>query len=139
MDLIDASIRPVVRFWLTGLILVAPTPILGGNAPNLSLSAFGAVGDNQADDTQALQTAFRKAGGRCLDGDGRTFRVRGTLRVETDFCLANARLRQDTVPFDTRPWIKGDCPIEKDAEQLADCGDPAMPSEVPAGLEDVTL
>ncbi|WP_379923056.1 hypothetical protein [Erythrobacter sp. R86502] len=117
------------------LMLLSPFPAIAADDPPLTLTSFGAVGDDRVDDTQTLQIAFRQAAGRCLDGEGRTYRVRGSLRVAADFCLANARFRQDVAPFDTRPWIQGDCPVEKDAEALADCGDPAMPDPLPAGLE----
>lgn len=117
------------------LMLSSPLSAMAAGGQSLTLRAFGAAGDDSADDTQALQKAFRQAGGRCLDGEGRTYRVRGSLQVATDFCLANARLRQDVEAFDTRPWIEGDCPVEKNPELLVDCGDPAMPAPLPAGLE----
>lgn len=117
------------------LVLSSPFPAMAAGGQTLALRSFGAVGDNRTDDTQTLQEAFRQSAGRCLDGEGRTYRVRGSLEVATDFCLANARLRQDVGEFDTRPWIKGDCRVEKNPELLVDCGDPAMPDPLPAGLE----
>lgn len=102
---------------------------------SLTLASFGAVGDDRADDTRALQKAFSAAAGQCLDGEGRTYRVRGTLRAQTDFCLVNADLRQDVEPFETKAWISGDCPVEADPSKVATCGDPAMPAALPAGLD----
>ena len=124
-----------MRLALAWLVLLSPLPALAAGSAPLTLRAFGAVGDDRADDTRALAQAFRQAGGRCLDGEGRTYRVRGSLQVATDVCLANARLRQDVAAFDTRAWIAGDCRVEKDPEVLVDCGDPAMPDRLPTGLE----
>ncbi|WP_054118657.1 right-handed parallel beta-helix repeat-containing protein [Porphyrobacter sp. AAP60] len=135
MENIPYAARGVIRPMLACLMLLSPFPATAADDQSLTLASFGAVGDDRADDTQALQKAFRQASGRCLDGEGRTYRVRGTLRGAADFCLANARLRQDVAAFDTRPWMRGDCPVEKDAQALADCGDPAMPDPVPAGLD----
>lgn len=129
------SVRAFIGMILAFLMLSSPLPALAAGGQSLTLRAFGAAGDDSADDTQALQKAFRQAGGRCLDGEGHTYRVRGSLQVATDFCLVNARLRQDVAAFDTRPWIEGDCPVEKNPELLVDCGDPAMPFPLPAGLE----
>ena len=129
-------VRALVRLLFLCLMPLATFPAMAAGDQPLTLTLFGAVGDDRVDDTQALQRAFRQVAGRCLDGEGRTYRVRGSLRVAADFCLVNVRLRQDIARFDTRPWIQGDCPIEKDAEALADCGDPAIPDPVPAGLED---
>jgi hypothetical protein len=128
------ALRAAIRLVLIFIMLPSLAPVMAAER-SLTLTSFGAAGDDLSDDTQALQQAFRQAAGRCLDGEGRTYRVRGTLRVETDFCLANARLRQDVPGFDTRPWIAGDCRVEKDPERLYDCGDPAMPDPLPAGLD----
>lgn len=92
----------------------------------LSLKKFGAVGDNSTDDTAALQLAFTSAKGRCLDGGGQTYRVRGTLRAADDFCLTNTRLRQDVEPFDTTAMIRGVCPPETDPSVVKSCGDPPI-------------
>ena len=128
--------KAVIRLLVLCLLLPSLSSARAAGEPALTLTAFGAVGDDRADDTQALQEAFRQVEGRCLDGEGRTFRVRGTLRVSTDFCLENARLRQDVAFFDTRQWIAGDCPVERDPEALIDCRDPAMAGPLPAGLTD---
>ncbi|BEV01861.1 hypothetical protein [Novosphingobium olei] len=102
----------------------------------LTLSSFGAAGDDATDDTTALQRAFSAAKGRCLDGEGRKYRVRGTLRASEDFCLVNTRLRQDVAKFDTRQWIRGTCPVERDPARAISCGDPAMPGDLPRGLSE---
>lgn len=135
MDTKQISLRAVMGIMLAGLMLPLSSSAMAADDQSLALTSFGAIGDDRADDTQALQKAFRQAAGRCLDGGGRTYRVQGTLRVDTDFCLANARLRQDVAEFDTQAWINGDCPVEKDPERLSDCGDPALSDQIPDGLE----
>lgn len=136
MGMNRSPIRAVMRLVLACLMLASPASSMAANAAPLTLASFGAAGDDRTDDTQALRKAFGQAAGRCLDGEGRTYRVRGTLRAGTDFCLANARLRQDVAAFDTRAWITGTCRAERDAKRLTDCGDPAMPDRLPDGLED---
>lgn len=93
------------------------------------LRDFGAIGDGRADDTAALQRALSNAAGLCLDGEGRSYRVSGTLRAENDLCLRNATLIQTLAPFDTRPYIRDGCPLTRDASAVIDCGDPAIPAE----------
>lgn len=124
----------LIRIILACLLLPSSLTAMAAGGQSLTLAQFGAVGDNSTDDTRALQQAFIQAAGRCLDGEGRTFRVRGTLQATTDFCLANARLRQDVEEFETKPWIEGTCRVEENAELLVDCGDAAMPDPLPAGL-----
>jgi len=113
----------------------APAAATGAPVP---ITSFGAIGDGVADDTAAVQraiTATSKAtGSRCLDGGGREYRVRGTLRAAGDFCLINARLRQDVRRFDTRPFIRGACPVNPDPAALIACGDPVIAGQMPAGL-----
>jgi hypothetical protein len=96
-----------------------------------SLREFGAFGDGRTDDTAALKHAFAKADHFCLDGEGRTYRVTGSLRAESDFCLRNVVIVQSLAPFDTRPFITRSCPVEPNASAVVDCGDPAVP---PAAL-----
>jgi hypothetical protein len=93
------------------------------------LRDFGAVGDGRADDTSAIQRALANSDQYCLDGEGRTFRVNGTLRVQKNLCLRNVTLVQSAAPFDTRPYIRGSCPVTLDATAVVDCGDPAIPPE----------
>lgn len=92
-----------------------------------SLRAYGAVGDGRADDTALLKRALSEAGRYCLDGEGQTYRVTGTLRVETSLCLRNLTIVQSLVPFDTRPFITHSCPVEPNADAVEDCGDPEVP------------
>jgi hypothetical protein len=87
---------------------------------------FGAVGDGRADDTAALARAFAGSDRYCLDGEGRTFRIAGTLHASKSLCLRNATLAQSLVPFDTRPYIRNSCPVHRDATAVFDCGDPAV-------------
>lgn len=98
-------------------------------AQTLPVRNFGAVGDGRADDTAALARAFAAPGLHCLDGEGRTYRVTGTLRVGRDFCLRNIALAQSLEPFDTSPYIRNSCPVASDAGAIVDCGDPAVRPE----------
>lgn len=101
----------------------------------LTLAQFGAVGDDKADDTKALQKALAASNGRCLDGQGRNYRVRGTLRAAGDLCLVNTRLRQDVERYDTRPFIRGACPIVRSADAVASCSDPQLAQGAPDRLK----
>jgi hypothetical protein len=91
------------------------------------LRDFGAMGDGQADDTKALQHALANSDRYCLDGEGRTYRVNGTLGVQNNLCLRNVTLVQTAAPVDTRPYIRNSCPVTNDASAVVDCGDPAIP------------
>lgn len=104
-------------------------------SPTLTLVQFGAVGDDRADDTAALQKALAASNGRCLDGEGRNYRVRGTLRAAGDLCLVNTRLRQDVERFDTRPLIRGTCPAVRSADAIASCADPELSRGAPDALK----
>lgn len=102
-----------------------------------TLASLGAIGDGVTDDTAALRQALANSSSQCLDGQGRSYRVRGTLRTEHDLCLQNAKLVQDVVPFDTRRWIRGACPPVNNPGVVASCGDPPMAKGVlPRGLSD---
>lgn len=92
------------------------------------LREFGAIGDGRADDTVALKRALSSADQYCLDGEGRTYRVAGTLRVQSSLCLRNVSIIQSLVPFDTRPFITHSCPVEVNASTVSDCGDPEVPA-----------
>jgi len=99
------------------------------------LRDFGAAGDGRADDTAALTRALSNADWYCLDGEGRTYRVAGTLRVQSSLCLRNLTIIQSLAPFDTRPFITHSCPVELNASAVSDCGDPELPAAAMAHLE----
>lgn len=115
---------------------LAVAPALEQPSERVDLRRFGAVGDGRTDDTRALSRALAQAAGRCLDGRGRSFRVRGTLRASGSLCLVDARLLQDVVPVDTRPFITGTCPTVRNPDALGDCGDPAVRGALAKGLRD---
>lgn len=76
------------------------------------------------DDTSALTRAIAQAGGQCLDGQGKTYLVSGTIEVRGDVCLRNFRLLQGPeAATDTSPYIRGQCPDGARAEDRLDCGD----------------
>lgn len=93
-----------------------------------SLRTFGAAGDGQTDDTLALRNALSKSDQYCLDGQGRAYRVDGTLRVTKNVCLRNLTLLQSHVPVDTGAYIRQPCPVTNDTSEVVDCGDPAIPA-----------
>ena len=88
-----------------------------------TLRSFGAVGDDRRDDTAALQRALDTSDLHCLDGEGASYRVVGTLRSSRHLCLRNATLRQDLPAFDTTPYLGRRCPATQDVEAVLDCGD----------------
>ena len=92
-----------------------------------SLLDFGAVGDGRTDDTVAVQKALASSNQYCLDGEGRHYRVTGTLRAGRDLCLRNVSLTQTLVPPDTSAWIHGGCPAIKDPSIVLNCGDSVIP------------
>lgn len=97
-------------------------------AQSRSLRSFGAVTGGQADDTAAIQRALQASESFCLDGEGRNYKVIGTLRAEHDLCLRNTTLVQAMPPVDTSRYLVGDCPVTTDASVVVDCGDPAIPA-----------
>jgi hypothetical protein len=111
----------------------APSPKpRSGNGPfapaaTRTLKDFGAIGDGRADDTAALARALANSEAYCLDGQGRTYRVNGTLRAGQSLCLRNARLVQSAAPVDTAPYITRSCAAIRSAAPVVDCGDPAVP------------
>jgi hypothetical protein len=74
--------------------------------PTKTLGSFGALGDGQSDDTAAIQNAFTAATNYCLDGENKTYLVRGMLRANHSLCLSNAVLVQMMTPVDTTPYIR---------------------------------
>lgn len=100
-----------------------------------TLRSFGAVGDGQRNDTSAVQAALERAGAHCIDGENRRYRISGSLRATQDLCLRNLTLIQSQPPFDTRPYIRGTCPLTESTEALLDCGDRRLrPHDVSALL-----
>jgi hypothetical protein len=91
-----------------------------------SLASFGAMGDGKADDTAALASALTNSDQFCLDGQNRTYRVSGTLRVSKSLCLRNVRLVQSTPPFDTSPYMGYPCDISQEPSAKWDCGSPVV-------------
>jgi hypothetical protein len=100
------------------------------------IRSFGAVGDGRTDDTAALARALAASDGYCLDGEGRTYRVVGTLHATHDLCLRNVTLDQSLVPFDTRQYVRSACPAIANASAIVDCGDPAIRPEDLKALQD---
>lgn len=96
-------------------------------AETRSLEDFGAVGDGRTDDTAALVRALANSDAHCLDGQRRTYRVTGTLRVAKSLCLRDATLVQAAAPVDTAPYIVGKCAIIPNPSAVVDCRDPAIP------------
>ncbi len=94
-----------------------------------TLRAFGAAGDDRADDTAAIQRGLRNADRYCLDGEDRTYRVYGSLRVQKNLCLRNVTLDQSQESFDTTPYISRPCPGALNASAVVDCGDRAVPPD----------
>ena len=84
------------------------------------------MGDGIHDDTAALRSAFLRSNLYCLDGEGRSYRVSGTLETRTNFCLRNATLVQSLPPFDTAAYIRAKCPVTTDPSAIVDCGDPPV-------------
>ena len=94
-----------------------------------TLGEFGAVGDGRADDTAAVARALANSDRYCLDGEGRTFRVTGTLRADKHLCLRNVALVQAALPVNTSPYIFRSCPAVQDPSAVIDCKDPAIPAD----------
>ena len=112
-----------------GALSLAPSTVSAHSQQTVFLSHYGAIGDGKTDDTAAFYRAFSAESNACLDGQGRIYRVRGTLRASNDLCLTNVTLQQDTAAFDTRPLITGKCPVVADPNGLIDCGDPIISRE----------
>lgn len=93
-----------------------------GGKPH-AFTAFGAAGDGITDDTDALQKALAGSDSKCFDGESRTYRVTGTLRVSKNVCILHANFLQIPPHFDTRPFIRGKCPPITNPGPRTDCGD----------------
>jgi hypothetical protein len=103
-------------------------------AQTQKLKDFGAVGDGRTDDTAAILRALKDSDRFCIDGEGRTYRVMGTLRATKSLCLRNTTLLQTAAPVDTGPYIVRRCAMIRSASVLIDCGDPAIPANQVATL-----
>lgn len=103
-------------------------------AETRTLNSFGAAGDGRSDDTAALTRALENSDRYCLDGQGRAYRVTGTLRAANSLCLRNTVLLQAAVPVDTSPYVGRRCPVVPDPSVVVDCGDPAVPAAQVARL-----
>jgi hypothetical protein len=99
-----------------------------------TLRSFGAAGDGIRDDTASVQAALAGSGAYCIDGERRRYRINGSLRATQDLCLRNATLIQSQPPFDTRPYIRGTCPVTESTQALMDCGDRRLKSHEMAAL-----
>lgn len=96
-----------------------------------TLRELGAKGDGIGDDTQVLQAALANVAlGDVLDGEGLSFRVKGTLTLRRDLTLRRLTLLQDD---DTPVGVEGD----KAAKTLLVAGTEQRPVRV--RLEDVHI
>jgi hypothetical protein len=107
----------------------AATSGQGAFAPPVSrsLRSFGAIGDGKHDDTAAIGRALDQSDRACLDGEGRTYLVNGTLRAEKNLCLRSATLVQAAAAMDTSAYLTQRCPAVQDTSAVIDCHDPAIP------------
>ena len=83
-----------------GLLAAMPDPACARGP--LTLRSLGAVGDGRTDDRAAIEAALRGAKGAPVDGEGRTYAVRGSIEVTTSVDFRNAALVQTIGPPDTR-------------------------------------
>ena len=110
-------------------------PQLFAPADTRTLRSFGAAGDGRRDDTAALQRALDGSDLHCLDGEGASYRMVGTLRSSRNLCLRNATLRQDLPPFDTSALhLLGAAPPRRTSRPSLDCGDAVVAGDSLARL-----
>src|SRR5262249_20032709 len=74
--------------------------------PLKTLRDVGATGNGADDDTARVQRAIDAADVSCIDGEGRTYLVRGAIRTSKSICFQNAHLVQDQDAIDIRPYIR---------------------------------
>lgn len=67
--------------------------VSSGTLGAATLAQFGTAGDGITNDFNALKKAFN-SGERVLDGEGKTYRVIGSLQIDRDITLQNIRLVQ---------------------------------------------
>lgn len=93
-----------------------------------TLRSFGAIGDGKSDDSAAVRKAVASSARVCLDGEGRSYSVRGTIRASNDLCLRDATLVQAERGYDSRRYVQAACPLVTDPAASVDCGDRPLSS-----------
>ena len=98
----------------------------GAGAGQSTLAAHGALGDGLKDDTQAIRRAINAAlPGDVLDGEGRAYRVKGSIRIGRDMTLRRVTLLQESGEDDAGAnvrtlFVRGlpDRPVRVDLEDV---------------------
>jgi hypothetical protein len=73
----------------------------------------GPHADGINDDTKHLKAAMDLADKTCINGQGKSYRVEGTIQSTKDVCLQNMTIIQSMAPIDTTKYIKsGDRPAQ---------------------------
>ena len=86
-----------MRTALLLLVLLAPLRLSGA-----TFAEFGARGDGMHDDTREVQAAIGQLPpGGTLDGEGKAYRVHGSIRIFRGMTLRNATFIQDSPPDGT--------------------------------------
>lgn len=89
------SRRPSLRAAVAAVLFALG--LAGAPAAAATLLELGAAGDGLQDDTEPVQRAFANAApGSVIDGEYRTFRVHGSIRIDRDLTLRNATFVQDS-------------------------------------------